>query len=258
MSQRSQSQETPAANLPICHVGLVYALAMEAGALEDKLQGLISIRGGKFTVRQGGLKNRGIVVIHAGIGQQNAAQAAETLIAGHRPQWVIAAGLAGGLHADVKRGDIVMPDCILGEDGRRLAIDLHVSPQQLAATPGVHVGPLLTVERPVLKADAKAALGRQHGAVAVDMETLAVAEVCRREKQRFLAVRVISDAVGEELPADVERLIQKKTVARRIGATAGSLLRRPSAVKDLWRLRETALVCAKRLATFLEGVIEQL
>ena len=38
----------------------------------------------------------------------------------------------------------------------------------------------------------------------------AVAEVCRREKQRFLAVRVISDAVDEELPADVETVAQEE------------------------------------------------
>jgi adenosylhomocysteine nucleosidase len=226
---------------------------MEAGALEDRLKGVIGIRGGKFKVRQGGLKGKGVVVIHAGVGLENAAEATETLIAGHRPQWIISAGLAGGLRDDVKREDIVMPDCILGEDGRRLAIDL-----QMPATPGVHVGSLLTVDRPILKSDQKHELGRKYGAVAVDMESLAVAEACRREKQRFMAVRVISDTVDEELPADVERLLRKKTFARRAGAAAGSLLRRPSAVRDLWRLRETALVCSIRLAKFLEGVMEQL
>ncbi len=243
----------PGANLPTCHVGLVYALSMEAGALEDRLKGLIGIRGGKFKVRQGGLKGKGIVVIHAGVGRENARAATETLIAGNRPQWVISAGLAGGLRADLKRGDILMADSILGEDGSRLAIDL-----QMPATPGVHVGPLVTADRPVLKADDKRALGQRSGALAVDMETLAVAEVCRREEQRFLAVRVISDTVDEKLPEDVERLLRKKTLARRVGAAAGSLLRRPSAVKDLWRLRETALECSIRLAKFLEGIIEQL
>ncbi len=90
------------------------------------------------------------------------------------------------------------------------------------------------------------------------METLAVAEVCQRERQRFLAVRVISDALEEELPADVEHLVTRTTWARRIGAAAGTVIRRPSTVKDLWRFRETALVCAKKLAEFLPGVIDQL
>ena len=90
------------------------------------------------------------------------------------------------------------------------------------------------------------------------METLAVAEVCQREKQRFLAVRVVNDAVDDELPADVERLVRKKTWVRRVSAAAGTIVRRPSTVKDLWRFRETAIVCSQRLAKFLEGVVEQL
>ncbi|HZZ30131.1 MAG TPA: hypothetical protein VFE46_19190 [Pirellulales bacterium] len=258
MSYHSLASDLPDANLPPCHVGVVFALALEAGALEDKLAGKIAVRGSHFTAWQGGLKGRGVVIVHSGVGQKNAAMAAAALIVGHKPRWLISAGLAGGLHPSVKRGDIIMPDCILGEDGRRLAIDFDISPQQKAATPGLHVGPLMTIDRVVFKAAEKLALGQQQGALAVDMETLALAEECRREKQRFLAVRVISDPVDEELPADIERLVTRKTWARRIGATAGSIIRRPSTVKDLWRFRETALACSLKLANFLEGVIEQL
>jgi adenosylhomocysteine nucleosidase len=248
----------PDANLPACHVGVVFALGVEAGAIEDRLKGVITIRGGKFAARQGGFKGKGIVVVHGGIGQRNAASATELLIAGHRPRWVISAGFAGGLRDDVKVGDIVMPDFVVAEDGRRLAVDLHITSEQISSTPGLHVGPLVTVDRPALKPTVKRELGVTHGAIAVDMETMAVAEICRRHEQRFLAVRVVTDTADQELPADVGRLLSKKTTARRIGAAAGSLLRRPSAAKDLWRLRETALVCSKRLANFLEGVIEQL
>jgi adenosylhomocysteine nucleosidase len=246
------------ANLPPCQVGLVFALALEGGAFEDRLAGKISVRGSRFTAWQGGLNGRSIVVIHAGIGQINAAAATTALILGHKPEWVISAGLAGGLHPALKRGDIVMPDSILGEDGRRLSIDLQISPQQKSATPGLHVGPLLTIDRVAFKRTEKHELGNKHSAIAVDMETLAVAEACRREKQRFLAVRIISDAVDEELPPDVERLLTRTTWARRIGAAAGTIVRRPSTVKDLWRFRETALTCSKKLAGFLEGVIAQL
>ncbi|HTQ38960.1 MAG TPA: hypothetical protein VMJ32_08025 [Pirellulales bacterium] len=258
MSYHSLASDLPEANLPPCHVGLVFAMGLEAGALEDKLAGKIAVRGSRYTAWQGGLKGRGVVIVHSGVGQKNAAMATAALIVGHKPRWVISAGLAGGLQADVNRGDIVMPDCILGEDGRRLAIDFHISPQQQAATPGLHVGPLLTIDRVAFKAAEKLQLGQRHGALAVDMETLAVAEECRREKQRFLAVRVVSDPVDEELPADIERLVTRPTWMRRIGATAGSIIRRPSTVKDLWRFREAALVCSKKLAAFLEGIIEQL
>jgi len=245
------------AQLAPCHVGLVFAMDLEAGAFEDRCSGLIAIRGSRFTAKQGGLKGRGVVSVHCGVGRESAAAATAALIVGHRPKWVISAGLAGGLQSGVKRGDILMPDAIVGEDGRRLAIDLRMSADDQSSA-GLHVGSLLTVDRVAFKAEQKRALGRKHGALAVDMETLGVAEVCQREKQRFLAVRVICDGVDDELPADVERLIRKKTWVRRISAAAGTIVRRPSTVKDLWRFRETALTCSRKLAKFLEGVIEQL
>ncbi|MCC7084892.1 MAG: hypothetical protein IT427_07785 [Pirellulales bacterium] len=253
-----EQQPTAIADLPPCHVGVVIALGIEAGAFENRLAGKIHIQGRKFVARQGGLKGCGVVVVHSDIGRDNAAQATEMLIAGHKPKWIISAGLAGGLQPQLKRGDMVMADAILDETGQRLAIDLNIPPEQRAATPGLHVGPLLTVDQVVFNADKKRALGQQHAAIAVDMETFAVAEACRREKKRFLSVRVICDTVDEELPAEVERLVKKKGTARKIGAAAGSILRRPSTVKDLWHFRDTALQCAERLAKFLEGVIEQL
>ena len=44
----------------------------------------------------------------------------------------------------------------------------------------------------------------------------------------------------------------------RFGAAIGALWKRPSAAKDMWRLREQAQSSAKRLATFLDGVVIQL
>jgi adenosylhomocysteine nucleosidase len=90
------------------------------------------------------------------------------------------------------------------------------------------------------------------------METLAVAQVCKQEKQRFLAIRAITDTVDDELPRDVERLLNRPTMVRKLGAAAGSIVRRPSAAKDLWKLRESAITAADRLAKFLVGVVEQL
>lgn len=251
-------RQFPDSNLPRCHVGVVFALALEAGAFEDRLAGKIAVRSSQFTALQGGLNGRGIVVVHGGVGQVNAGAATTALILGHKPDWIISAGLAGGLHSNVKRGDIIIPDCIVGEDGRRLEIDVSFSPQQKAAMPDLHVGPLLTIDRVAFKAAEKHQLGKKYSALAVDMETLAIAEICRREKQRFLCVRIVSDAADEELPADVERLLTRTTWSRRIGAAAGVVIRRPSTVKDMWRLRETVLVCAKKLSTVLEGVIAQL
>jgi adenosylhomocysteine nucleosidase len=74
----------------------------------------------------------------------------------------------------------------------------------------------------------------------------------------MLAVRVITDAVDEQLPGDVERLARQRTSAGRWGAAIGTLWNRPSSIKDLWALQEKALIGTDRLGRFLLAMIEQL
>lgn len=243
---------------PPCDVGLVFALGIELGGLEDLLEGVLVTHGPGFTLRQGGLNGRSVVVVESGVGIEAASRATELLISVHHPQWVISAGFAGGLQPQLKRHDIVLVDSVAERSGRRLAIDVKLSPEAVAATPGLHVGRLLTVDQIVATSAEKQALGRKHDAVAVDMESWGVAEVCRREQTRFLSVRVISDPMDEELPADLNPLMQQKSVAGKLGAVTGALFRRPSSVKDMLKLKETALVASDRLAKFLAGTIPQL
>jgi adenosylhomocysteine nucleosidase len=256
--QSESATESAQRKLLSCHVGIVFALPLESGYFEDRLAGLISIKGHGFTIRTGGLNRRGVAVAIGGHGQDRARRAAEALIAGHRPKWVISAGFAGGLQPGLSRGHIVLADSIVGEHGERMSIDLHLSAGEAESVKGVHVGRLLTVDRIIHKSLEKRALGQQFAAVAVDMESLSVAKVCQQEKQRFLAIRAITDTVDDELPRDVERLLNRPTMARKLGAAAGSIVRRPSAAKDLWKLRESAATAADRLAKFLAGVIDHL
>ena len=94
-------------------------------------------------------------------------------------------------------------------------------------------------------------------AIAVDMESLAVAQVCRDTKTKFLAVRVVSDDLSADLPAEILSVVGS-TGTMRVGAALGSIWKRPGSLKDMWKLRETAHAAADRLATFLDGVVRQL
>ena len=250
--------EEPAPPQRPCDVAVLFALGIEAGGMEDLLQGAIGIRGYGFAVRQGGLKGRHVVVVRSGAGHQAARHATEAILAGHRPQWVISAGFAGGLRPQPARHDLVMADSLIDAEGHRLVIDLKVDPGALEQTPRVHVGPLVTVDRVVRLPEEKRALGDQHQALAVDMESFAVAEACREHQVRFLAIRIISDAVGDALPRDVEALLAQQTRVAKLGAVVGAVWRRPSSVKDMWKLKEDALVASDRLAKFLASTIEQL
>lgn len=242
----------------VCRAGVVFALAIEAGGLAKLLGRIISTRGDGLVVRRGVLGGRQVALIISGPGRENAARATEALISGHRPGWVFSAGFAGGLQPELEARDVVMVDRLVEVSGNRLRLDLKVDAGSLAKMAGVHLGRLLTADRIVRLPEEKRSLGRQHDALAVDMETFAVAEVCRERAIPFLAVRVIHDAVDDELPPDVEHLLSQKTVPGRLGAVAGALWRRPASLKDMYRLRANAVSASQRLAEFLAGMIQQL
>lgn len=239
-----------------CDIAVVFALAIEAGGLVDLMDSVTSARAEGFVARRGTLKGRHILLIESGPGASRAARATETLIDAHRPSWVISAGFAGGLQPELKRHDIVMADGVSSTDGRRLAIDLRVDPTELSQ--GVHVGRLLSVDEVVRLPDEKQALGKQHDAIAVDLETFATAEVCQQRQTRLLAVRILTDGMDEQLPADIQQLTDQPSTLARLGAAVGAIWHRPSSVKDMMALKENALVGSDRLAKFLVGVIETL
>ncbi len=131
----------------VCHVGLVFALGIEAGGLTDRLSGVVGTHGAGFVAREGGLSGRRVIVVEAGAGAARAAAGTEALLAGHKPRWVISAGFAGALAPELKRGDILMPDRIADCAGRELEVDFHIDPAVLADNPRLHVGRLLTADR---------------------------------------------------------------------------------------------------------------
>lgn len=249
-----------------CHLGFVFALMQEAGGTIDRLAGAIDIAGAGFTIREGGLAGRRVATIVSGAGRKAAARAAEILIAGHAPKCVVSTGFAGGLADDVARGDFVVASEVVDAAGMRLGVDLprslvefataDVSPD--AKRPCVHVGRFVTVDAIATTPEAKRQLGQTHAAIAVDMESLAVAEVCARLGTAFLSIRIVSDAVADALPAEVTNLVKQKSLAGQLGAVAGALFKRPSSIKDIYKLKEDALLASDRLAKFLETIVPRI
>lgn len=242
---------------PPCDVGVLFALGAEAGGLVDLLAARATQRTPYFTVHVGQVHQRLVVVFESGVGRAAAARATEALLDVYRPAWVISAGFCGGLNERLRRGDVLLADRLLHESGEQLAIGVSVDPTELAGRQGLHVGGLLTVDRIVRLPAQKQELGRRFQALAVDMETFAVAEVCRKRRARLLAVRIVSDTVHDELPADLEVLARQRTRAARLGAAAAAIWNRPGCVWDMLELKELALVASDRLARFLAGMIAQ-
>ena len=235
-------------------IGLVCALPLELGAFLARCQKVKHYTGGSFTFRGGLYDDIRIAIVESGTGQSRATRATQALLDAHKPKWVISTGFAGSLRAEIKIGHILVADRVMGANGEELSIDVGMTTD---AARGLHVGRLLTVDHMVRTIAEKQSLAEKTDSLAVDMESFAVATVCRQTKTRFMAVRAISDDLSADLPPEVLSLVGE-TGAVRFGAVIGSLFKRPSSIKDMWRLREQAAVAADRLADFLDGIVLQL
>lgn len=236
-----------------CDIVAFFALGMEAVGLTDKLENSVTNRLPGVVEHAGELAGKRIVVVETGVGKAAAEKIARETLAYYQPQWVVSAGFAGGLAEGIARGEFVVADASANLSGASLAIGLSMASQK-----GVHVGKLLTVDRIIRKSAEKLALGKEHQAVACDMETFAIAAVCRDRGLRFLSMRVITDSADEELPVETEQLIAQPTLAGKLGAAARALWKRPGAAIDIWKLQDEAFKASERLGKFLRGMLVQL
>jgi adenosylhomocysteine nucleosidase len=253
-----RSGEAEGDDVAQCDVAVLFALPIESAGLVDQLSDGNAVRLNASIEHLGTVAGKNVVIANTGVGQKSAAAIAAEVIEFHRPRWVISAGFAGGLHDDVRPGHLLLVDKVASLQGDSFSIGLQCDPQWLATARGVHAGKLLTVADIVSAAAEKRRLGEEHSAIACDMETFAITDVCRQLQTPLIAVRIITDAVDDTLPPEIDRLMRQKTMAGKLGAAAGAIFSRPTAAKDLWDLRGVALKSSDRLAKFLVGMIEQL
>jgi adenosylhomocysteine nucleosidase len=235
-------------------IGLVCSLPLEIGEFLGRCQRVKTYSGADFKFFGGFYDGIRIVIVQAGTGPRRAHRATNALLDAHQPSWIVSTGFGGALCEQVKIGHIVVANEIVGTKGEQLSIDLVMKSD---VEHGLHVGRTLTVDHMVRTIAEKQELAAQSNAIAVDMESLSVASVCRQTKTRFMAIRAISDDLTADLPSEVFSLVGE-TGAVRFGAVLGSLWKRPSSLKDMWSMRENAMQAATRLADFLDGVIVQL
>ncbi len=235
-------------------VGIVAALPLEVGDLIDSLKRVRKYQTASLSVIEGEHRGKIVAIAVGGAGRPAARRAAELLVAGHRPSWIISAGFAGALNPTLDRNDLVLPGEVIDPEGRRFAV---CPPESLVAGVPHHQGRLLTVDRIILDSTEKAELHRSSLADLVDMESSAVAALCDEKLVRFLALRVISDDARGDLPREVATLLSRSG-SYRVGAAIRAIWNRPSSLKDFWTLHERAVEAADRLAKFVIRCLEDL
>lgn len=177
-------------------IGVIVAMETELRALQDA-----------------GVEN----VVLAGIGKVNAAYTTTKLILEEKPDCIINSGVAGGIDKSLNVGDFVLGaqyayhDVWCGEGNLRGQV--QGLPQRFNADASLltvarslksdhytlHEGLICTGDQFLTTIEEDAKVKKLYpDALACDMESTAIAQVCHRSGIPFLALRAISDVVTPE------------------------------------------------------------
>lgn len=155
----------------------------------------------------------GARVLCLGPGPEAAARAARQLLAdGARA--LVSAGVCGALDPALGPGSLVLPARIVSrtDPGRSWMADApwHAAVAgRLSAQGPIATGAMLGSDAAVVSVAGKHSLAARTGAVAVDMESHAVAEVAAEAGVPLLVLRAVADSADDALPSWLEGLLNR-------------------------------------------------
>jgi adenosylhomocysteine nucleosidase len=173
----------------------------------------------------------------AGMGPDRAGRAADALVA-EGAAALISWGCAGGLQESILPGTLILPDKILTSDLKPLSVDISWRERLLRRLQGhldIMKGPLIESPNVLRSPPEKTALFEKSGALAVDMESAAIARVAVAAQLPFLAVRAVSDSATLAIPPPLLNVTDVFGRVRLFQLLI-SLARRPHLLPSLIRL----------------------
>lgn len=192
---------------------------------------------GPFRCWQGSYADKQLTLVQSGVGKVFAAAAAQMLISRFAPEALFSCGTAGSLEPHAPIGTIivgertaqhdygfVLPQAFIHfgcqvpqpKDKPVFSKEFPAAPELLRAARAlperqaeqglVGYGAIVSGDQVILAAEKRQWLAAQFQALAVDMESAALAQVASLYAVPFLAVRGISDHADETFPIDTTQL----------------------------------------------------
>lgn len=189
--------------------GIIVALAEELNTLKTLPNVLWepNLPRGKFV-----FLTDNVLLIHSGAGAENARKAAELAVSKGATQ-LMSWGCAAALSPDLKMGDLVLAESLISSDGQEISVNAtwhQHTKNVLGADITVCKGALIASEKVVSTAQEKHEIFEKTGAVALDMESGAIAKVATHYALPFLVIRAIADPASMDLPNALENALNEK------------------------------------------------
>jgi adenosylhomocysteine nucleosidase len=209
------------------------------------------------------IAGREFAVVATGIGHLRALETArlafEVMPA---PEMVIGAGVVGALSYGLRPGDIVLADRVIhkqNDDAEALHVaavhETHlrdVGRYLKVAGLDYSTGALLTSHRVLVSGDEKRRAKDETGAIAVDMETAALAVETASRGLPFAVLRTVLDHIDDEITG-AEMMTDDQGRVRPLRATA-HLMRHPTTMLKLPKLLRNMTIASESLANALEAI----
>ena len=218
-------------------LGIITALNAEARSLTKEPIGkreLVQLPGG-------------VLVQVSGVGAKWASLGAKTLLE-KGAKALLSWGSAGGLISKLSPGSLILPKTIFGADEALYHTDAAWHKRLWSRLKGcidLHEEPLAEATAVLTHFTEKAALFQRTGAIAVDMESAAVAAVAKEAGVPFMAVRAIADSVDMTIP---QCALSNEFGRLNVSSLLKGLAKQPFDLFTLFRLGRSFLAAQKTLA----------
>jgi len=239
------------------------AFGAEYGPLRARLQNPRALEHKSIRGSHGKLGKSPASVVVSGVGIRRARQTAATAL-DELPsvQGVIITGVAGGLHGDLRIGDLVIAERLMmrREDDFVAAHTIEIAEpriNQLAkALSGKGIkhqrGTMLTSRRAIASAADKRKAHAELGAISVDMESAVIAQEASLRDIPFVCLRTIMDTADQSLEG---AMLADENGKVRIGAAARALITNPRLVPASIRLMRNLRAATASMAAAVEAVL---
>ena len=247
-------------------LALLGAMREEISEIRSRISVEESLTESDCRIYRGEYGKRDVLLVQTGMGREMAERATSFVLERFPVSAVVSFGLCGGLTEGLKAGDVVLCSPLHHGDGPVPAdsgsASICHSDAGLLSLAGKgfesrHIrwvqGACVTVPKVVSKPKSKQDLGKTFSAAAVDMESYWIARIASERRIPFLAVRAVSDAMGDALPPFNKFVNPDGSLQRKKAALF--FLSHPQDLIRLFRLYRNAPIATRNLATAIDCLV---
>jgi Phosphorylase superfamily len=221
----------------------------DGAVVRGDLEPRISLRAVGSTKPEANIEHRtsNICVLHTGVGAAKCEERLSNFLREETPELLIASGFCGGTKDELHPGDLVIADNTS-----------DLSEKARAILPDAMIGKIHSADRIIDPAVDRYEIGRQHGAIAIDMETETIARLCAKKLIPMLALRVISDSPAAPFPMPPSVLFDIEKQRTNFFALFGYIVHNPASTIYLAQFSKQITHAKTKLADALCAVIHAL